>query len=238
MDVASYPAAQASDGHRFILLAQDRFSRKVFGKPLTNNNGAEIATALRSILAEHGAPAEIVSDQGPDMQNQHVKALLGEHNVEQHFHEKSDWRVSSQLDSAIKGLKRAIALRKAHNPNWEWSQRLGEVLEGENEAPRKPLLGASAEEVDQMQNPDLHFSLEKRSAERMFRNEQTILRRAEQIRRRKGFDALLPVQKNNFRRGHEARYDDGHRVLFVEGNLVVTPDKTFQARRGRAAPPP
>lgn len=239
MDIASYPEGQESKGHRYILLVQDRFSRQLFGKALMGNRGVDVAGALQEIFASHGAPLEIVSDAGPDVNNRTVTGVLAENGVYQHLHEKNDWRVNAQLDRAIKTMKRSIALRKAESPGWEWSEHLNEVLEGENAAPNKSLLGAAPEEVDQMQNPELHFTLERRAAERMYQNEKTILRRADNIRRRQGFDALLPLEKKSFRRGHEARFDEGHRVQRVEGNMVITTEgKVFQARRGRAAPPP
>ena len=242
LDILQFPATEASRGFKYILLALDSFSRRLFGRVLGSKSGTQTARALQGILTEAGTPpSEIISDNGLEFKNPEVSGLLERRNIEQTFREKNDYSVSSQLDAGIRNVKRAIALRKAEDPEFEWAAHLQEVLKAENSAPRAHLHGGSARELDRFGSPDmtesdavLGFYQEREAADRLGLNERNIDRREERLRRAGTFDVAL--HKSTFRRGHHARWETGKRVAWLQGNAVRDETgKLHQVRRVRAA---
>lgn len=68
---------------RYILFCIDSFSRKLFARALKTKSGAEVATALKSIIKENDniPPKYIVSDKGKEWLNHRVKALFDSYNI-------------------------------------------------------------------------------------------------------------------------------------------------------------
>ena len=246
LDIATYRKNETSNGHRHILVAQDGFSRRLFARPLLSTDGPEVARALSEILDEAKTmPGHIVSDNGPDMKNPEVRALLQRKDIYHEFKEKGDYNVTSQLDNAIRSLKRAIALHQDGEPGFQWSQHLQQIVDGENSIPRHHLLDATSKEVDKfgsdqpttVREADIGFSLEKAAAERLRLGDANITQREERLKRVGQFDARLPPERSAFQRGHHARWDPKRQVQSVEGNLIIDSEgASHQARRVRIAP--
>ena len=159
--------------------------------------------------------------------------------TEQYFKDPGDHNATAQLDVAIKGFKRAVALNQSRNPGYEWADHVQELVHGENNVPRKHLLGASSTNVDKMGEPEateqekaVSFTLEAMAAERHRLNEVRIKQRAEKLVRRGQFSAPLGVSK--FRRGHHAAWGPTKQVSAVYGNRVIdTEGNMYQARNIR-----
>lgn len=244
MDVAKYARHEASRGHDAILVVLDGFSRKVWARALQTATGEDIRAALAHIVGQTGAPAEIVTDTGPDMRNRALESWLEAQGIHHALKEQGDHAVTSQLDAAIRTLKRSIALRQAHQPGWEWSEHLDEVVSGENAVPRQHLAGASAEQADRFDHPsqtvddaDVGFSLERQAAKRLQLNSDNVERRAARLDAAGAFDARRSDADAAFHRGHHRNWDDGHLLSHVAGNAAVDIEgHRFQARLVRADP--
>ena len=239
-DLVNFPPHKASRGYRYILLASDAFSRKLYGRKLSNTTGLEVARALREILHEIGGkPQEIMTDNGPEFKNADVRAMLEDEGVFQTFKEVGDFNTLAQLDSAIKTLKRSIALQKGKDPQFQWADHLQEVIDGENKVPRDHLLGANAEEIDKFgsreanfKESNLGFDLERMAADRLQLNEKNIDDREERLKLSGEFDAPITPKRTRFKRGDDVRWKTGLRVQHVEGNTVVDTEGKFrQVRR-------
>ena len=69
-------------GYRFILTVIDIFSRYAWCRPLKSKRGNEVAAAFSNIFKQGRIPKRIQTDQGKEFENQHVRQLFTEHNIE------------------------------------------------------------------------------------------------------------------------------------------------------------
>ena len=120
-DLASYPPSEASKGYRHILVAQDVYSRLIMTEPLTDTRGAPVAQALAEMIRMHGAPAILVSNGSPELDNANVKALRARHNIENRFQEKGDYSTTGHTQHSHQGLETQPGL--AHC--WRRQSRMG-----------------------------------------------------------------------------------------------------------------
>ena len=243
-DLISYPPTEVSRGFRYILAVQDVYSRLLMTEPLTDTRGEPVARALAELIRMHGAPAILVTDGGPEFNNANVRALCARHNIEHRFQEPGDYSTTATLSTAIKSLKRSLALRVAGSNKKEWADRLHDATSGENNVPRRHLLGQNAEEVYadgkavqqgiQPKDKDRYFSREKENAETQQLVSDNIDKREAELRDAGGFREVdTNVANHAFRRGHKPMWlPDVAEIAEVSGNFVRdTRGKAFQARR-------
>ena len=243
-DLISYPPTETSKGFRYILAVQDVHSRLLMTEPLTDSRGEPVAKALTELIRMHGAPAILVTDGGPEFNNSNVKAVCARHNIEHRFQEPGDYSTTATLSTAIKSIKRSLALRTAGTSRKEWADHLHDATYGENNVPRSHLLGQSAEEVyadskavQQGMAPkdkDRYFSRLKENAETQQLVSDNIDKRETDLRDKGGFRELDTTAVNHaFRRGHKPTWlPDVAEIAEVSGNYVRdTRGRTFQARR-------
>lgn len=67
-------------GYRFLLVWIDCYSRFLRVVPLKNKSAAEVVRAMKTLLDQQ-TPRHIQSDKGTESINQHLQALLRQHNV-------------------------------------------------------------------------------------------------------------------------------------------------------------
>ena len=74
--------AQYNDGHRYILVAVDAFSRYAWTVPLRSKSGIEVATALENTIFKDAAQhyARLHTDQGKEFHNHNVRIMLERYN--------------------------------------------------------------------------------------------------------------------------------------------------------------
>ena len=239
-DLVQFPEAKASRGYTHFLMVADAFSRKLYGELVRSTSGVEVSRALREVLQAMGRkPQELVTDNGPEFKNADVRALMQREGVFQTFKEVGDFNVLSQLDVAIKSVKRAIALQKGNDPRYEWADHLQDLLTGENRVPRDHLQGGNAEELDRFgteeagfKEANIGFDMQREMADRLQLNERNINQREARLRQSGEFDAPITPRRSRFKRGDDVRWKTGLRVQHVEGNRVVdTEGNIRQVRR-------
>ena len=236
-DLIKFAQVDASEGYQYALLVLDGFSRRLFARVLSSSQATGVAAALEDILTEAGEPpVEIVSDQGRDFRNRVVDDFLRSRGIAHVYRDVKDYAVTSQLDAAIRGFKRAIALRKAADPTFQWSQHVQDLVFAANSIPRDHLLGATSLEIDRSgtaeatkEDDNAAFSLEKQAAKRIQLNEANVERRATKLQKVGRFNTR--IDGGAFRRGHHATWGPDRRVAHVYGNVLVdTQGDTHQAR--------
>jgi IS30 family transposase len=74
--------SEYNKGYKFILVAIDCFSRKVWARLLKNKTAEEVLSKMKSILNETGSVESIVSDRGMEFLNKKMKKFLSDSNIE------------------------------------------------------------------------------------------------------------------------------------------------------------
>ena len=94
-----------NNGYRFILTVIDLFSRYAWARPLRTKQGREVAAAFADIFQRDGRkPKRVQTDQGREFENQAVRTLFNNHNIEL-FSIKSAYKaaVVERFNRTLKG---------------------------------------------------------------------------------------------------------------------------------------
>ncbi len=83
MDLANMQSMQKfNDGYRYLLVCIDVFSKYTWVVLLKNKTGPLLVEAFKVILSSGHKPEKIMTDQGTDFLNRHVRALMKEEDIE------------------------------------------------------------------------------------------------------------------------------------------------------------
>lgn len=81
--VEMIPYATSNHNKKYILTAINIFSKKAYAQPLKTKTGAEVCTALETIINSLGHPIKhIHTDRGKEFYNANVKAMLKLHRIQ------------------------------------------------------------------------------------------------------------------------------------------------------------
>ena len=82
MDLADMQLLQKyNDGYRYLLVCIDVFSKYVWVVPLKNKTGSMLVEAFKIIFSSGCKPEKIMTDQGTEFFNKHVKTSLELYNT-------------------------------------------------------------------------------------------------------------------------------------------------------------
>ena len=147
-DLISYVSFPGKDKggkvYKYVLVAQDVFTRQIFTEPLETNSREAVAGAFEAMTQKHGAPESVHTDQG-EFEGEAFREVCDNVAVVHMKQDKGDYAHADMLAKAIAELRRALSLQVAATGSDDWGQLLGKVTAGLNKLPRKPLLGSSAE---------------------------------------------------------------------------------------------
>ena len=114
------PLIKSTEGHEYILVVVDSFSRWVESFPLRTQTAEEIARVLHDeIFCRYGPPLQIVSDRGQNMLSKLVKAICELFQVTRHatssYHPRANGCVEKQNGTITQILR--MYVDKTHR-NW------------------------------------------------------------------------------------------------------------------------
>lgn len=77
------PWASQNNGHRYILMVIDVFSKRAWAKQLKNKTGVEVTKAMASIFTSNPThiPRNFHTDQGKEFYNQNFQRLMKQHGI-------------------------------------------------------------------------------------------------------------------------------------------------------------
>ena len=149
-DLISYVSFPGKDKdgkvYKYILIAQDVYTREIFTEPLETNSREAVAGAFEVMLQKHGTPDSVHTDQG-EFEGEAFQKVRDNVYIIHMKQEKGDYDHTATLAKAIGELRRALSLQIAATGQADWGELLDKVTAGLNKLPRAPLLGASAESV-------------------------------------------------------------------------------------------
>ena len=222
--------SRPSKSYRYIVVAQDIFTRRLFAKASERVSPEAVARIFEGFVAEHGVPRELNSDGGAEYTSRAFTDVLERLGIHHRVKSPQDKNAIATLDSAIGRYKRALLIGPG-----DWSERVQQVANGMNRAPHSHLMESAPNDVDE--NDELVFELKKRAAEDMAHNSAAISRRKAALNNTRAFRTEVP-QKGAFRRGHHATFGgEVHQVASVDGAAVTDAQgREFQTKFTRPVP--
>jgi hypothetical protein len=159
-DLVDQKANRGKGGETAILVVQDIFSRRLFGKALKSKQASEVAKAFESILNAVGQPKDLTTDGGLEWSGEFAR-LLRDRGIPHIVKPVGDAYKNDMatLDSAIRSLREALGRVRA---GAEWPSKLESVIKGFNETPNAGTLEQRPASVPG--NRELQFALKQKAA--------------------------------------------------------------------------
>ena len=208
------PSGKESDPFRYILVAQDIFSRKVYAEALKKNDPPNSLDAFKRFVQAHGKPEELNTDEGSEFSTVFA-AYLKEQNITHRRKHPLDVNDIATIDRAIAEVKKALERTGSMDT---WHERVDKVVAGINKTPHGHLLEAKPNAVQG--NDQLQFALQKEAARDLQTNKEVMEKRGETLKRE---GAYKEITKQTFVKGRGFKPQVGreiHKVARVERNIV------------------
>ncbi len=137
MDLADVSnIAKYNNGIRYLLIAIDTFSRKLWVRPLTDKNHKTVLPALEGIIHER-KPVAIRSDKGSEFKNRWMKTFMEENNIYHYFTQNET--KANYAERVIRTLKNMMYRYFTHNQTYKYSDQLQKFVEAYNNQPHRSL---------------------------------------------------------------------------------------------------
>ena len=121
-----------NDGHRYLLMVIDIFSRYAWSRPLRTKKAKDVIDAFNSILEQDGRrrPKKLQTDLGKEFDNRHFRSFLNRQDIDL-FVVNSPFKASlvERLNKTIKEkMYKYFTFRGSHR----WIDVLPQIMEGYN----------------------------------------------------------------------------------------------------------
>ncbi|XP_045822052.1 uncharacterized protein LOC123914933 [Trifolium pratense] len=129
IDVIGMIEPKASNGHRFILVAIDYFTKWVEAASYANVTQQVVARFIKKeIIYRYGIPNKIITDNGSNLNNKLVKELCDGFKIEHHNSSPYRPQMNGAVEAANKNIKRII--QKMVKTYKDWHEMLPYALHG------------------------------------------------------------------------------------------------------------
>ena len=221
--------SRASKGYRYIVVAQDIFTRRVMAAPSESVSPEAVSRVFEAFVAEHGVPKELNSDSGAEYTSRPFTQVLERLQIHHRVKEPQDKNAIATLDNAIGRMKKALLIGPG-----DWPGRVRTVVNGMNKTPHSHLMESAPNDVEG--NDVLTFALQKEAAQDMAENNENIDRRKAALERTGAFRVEVPPK--GFRRGHFATFGgEVHTIGDVKGDRVRdSAGQEYRTKFTRAVP--
>jgi hypothetical protein len=228
------PYADAPDNpYQFILLVQDLYSRKLFGHALRYKDAHTVTEAFESLLRQHGTPARLDTDEGPEFQGP-FNEMLAEHRIAHDIADKRSYNARATLDNAIKVFRQTLARIQATENTRDWAALVPRVLKLYNDTAHAGLVGRAPDDV--ADDDDLQFTLDKQAAHNLQLNTKLVEGRERKLQAEGHFRVELP--RAEFERSFHPKFGGAvHRVVRASHGYVEDEEgRLHPTRHVRAVP--
>ena len=129
IDMIGMIEPKASNGHRFILVAIDYFTKWVEVASYANVTKQVVVWFIRNnIICRYGVPAKIITDNGFNLNNKMVEDLCAEFKMQQHNSSPYRPKMNGVVEAANKNIKKII--QKMVVTYKDWHEMLPYALHG------------------------------------------------------------------------------------------------------------
>ena len=135
-----------NNGHSFILVVIDVFTKKVYARPVRKKNKFDMAIALESILQDlDHYPNTLITDEGLEFYNKNVEEVLDKYGIH-HYSIKTKMK-ASVVERFIRTLKSRLEKYFYKNKTKRWFDVLDQLINNYNKTPHRSI-GMSPNQVD------------------------------------------------------------------------------------------
>jgi hypothetical protein len=129
IDVIGLIEPRASNGHRFILVAIDYFTKWVEAASYANVTKQVVVRFIKKeIICRYGLPNKIITDNGTNLNNKMMKELCESFKIEHHNSSPYRPKMNGAVEAANKNIKKI--LQKMVKTYKDWHEMLPFALHG------------------------------------------------------------------------------------------------------------
>ena len=122
IDIIGKISPKSSNGHEYILIVIDYFTKWVEATSYAGLTSARVAKFIKShIIYRYGVPYELISDRGTHFRGE-VDTLVQEYGIQHHRSSVYRPQTNGAVEAANKNIKRI--LRKMVETSRDWSEKL------------------------------------------------------------------------------------------------------------------
>uniref|UniRef100_A0A914IEW9 Integrase catalytic domain-containing protein n=1 Tax=Globodera rostochiensis TaxID=31243 RepID=A0A914IEW9_GLORO len=196
VDLADFQTlSRHNRGHRYLLVAIDVLSKRVFVVPLRNKKADEMVEAFKQLIGQMPmVPHRIFSDKGTEFKNKLLKEFFEDQEIEKHEPVHSSVKASI-AERAIRNVKQRLYRYFAQKENLNWVDVVQKIVDGINRSPSR---------VHGMRPIDINFQNSQQVWERMYGKQ------IESKRQRFHKDEFVRMsrEKGQFEKGYLPNYGD------------------------------
>ncbi|KAL3120215.1 hypothetical protein niasHT_008965 [Heterodera trifolii] len=200
VDLADLQAlSRHNRGHRYLLVAVDVLSKRLFVVPLKNKRAEEMLDAFKQLIDQMPmVPHRIFSDKGTEFKNRLVKEFFEEHEIEKHEPIHSSVK-ASVAERAIRNVKQRLYRYFAEKETLNWVDAVQKIVDGINSSPSR---------VHGMRPIDVDFSNAQKVWKRMYHRQPSLTGRKRPPRFHKDEFVRMSREKGQFEKGYLPNYGD------------------------------
>jgi hypothetical protein len=221
--------------YRYVLIAQDIFSRKIWTEPLSTN--ANLTAEFLQFLGNIGRkPRQLVTDKESIFLSHEFQRMLREEGIDHQV--KTALNDISTLDAAIGRLKEILSILAAQpGGDTGWYENLPDATAAFNKN-ENDYLGTGNAPADVAGDDGLRFELRRKNVKFMERNNDKAKERRERLTARGAFRTFLePLSYKKRRKGMPNWSEAAFGVQSVSDNLVQDASgETHETRLVQAVP--
>ncbi|XP_058772888.1 uncharacterized protein LOC131646985, partial [Vicia villosa] len=129
IDMIGMIEPKASNGHRFILVAIDYFTKWVEAASYANVTRQVVVRFIKNnIICRYGIPSKIITDNGSNLNNKMMKELCKEFKIEHHNSSPYRPKMNGAVEAANKNIKKIV--QKMVVTYKDWHEMLPFALHG------------------------------------------------------------------------------------------------------------
>ncbi|XP_058763854.1 uncharacterized protein LOC131637289 [Vicia villosa] len=129
IDMIGMIEPKASNGHRFILVAIDYFTKWVEAASYANVTRQVVTRFIKhNIICRYGVPSRIITDNGSNLNNKMMKELCDEFKIEHHNSSPYRPKMNGAVEAANKNIKKIV--QKMVKTYKDWHEMLPFALHG------------------------------------------------------------------------------------------------------------
>ncbi|KAL3122640.1 hypothetical protein niasHT_003142 [Heterodera trifolii] len=138
VDLADFQAlSRHNRGHRYLLVAVDVLSKRLFVVPLKNKRAEEMLEAFKELVEQMPmVPHRIFSDKGTEFKNKLLKEFFEEQEIEKHEPVHSSVK-ASVAERAIRNVKQRLYRYFAESETLNWVDVVQQIVDGINSTPSR-----------------------------------------------------------------------------------------------------
>lgn len=215
--------AKVNNGYRYILTIVDIYSRYAWCIALKNKSGKQVAQAFKDLASKpppHGrSPSVLVTDNGKEFLNKHLREVLERDNVYHRTNEAGDHNHMGIIERFNRTIKTILEKYRSATGNKNWVNVIEEIVEGYNNSfhattKRRPVDVASG-----LQDPEQREQVTFKPLD-IGTSVRTLINRKQFD---KGYEArwTKKIHVISGRKGNRYYVDDSEERSFKESELLV-----------------